>query len=91
MFYSFLLFSDFDVNMTKELLVEIISKMEDEGFNICGVIFDCGNQTLIKDCEIIQSGKFSFPNPRDPNRNVYLFPGIYFNIPILVGSEKFPS
>ena len=62
--------------------------MEDEGFKIFGVIFDCGNQTLIKDCEIIQSGKFSFPNPRDPNRNVYLFPGMYCNVPILVGSKK---
>ena len=70
--------------MTKELLVEIISKMEDEGFKIMGVIFDCGNQTLIKDCGIIQSGKFSFPNPRDPNRNVYLFPGMFFNIDTLL-------
>ena len=73
-------FLDFDVDMTKELLLEIISKMEDNGFLIYGVTFDCGNKTLLKECELTKPGndqKFSFPNPRHPSRNVYLFPGTY--------------
>ena len=62
--------------MTKALLLEIIAKMEDNGFMIYGVSFDCGNKTLIKECELYQPvGKIGFPNPRHPNRNVYLFPG----------------
>ena len=69
--------TDFDVAMTKELLSEIILKMEDNGFIIHGVSFDCGNSTLIKDCGMSQRGEFSFPNPKDPSRNVYLFPGMY--------------
>ena len=71
---------DFDVNMTKKLLLEIIAKMEDNGFIIHGVSFDCGNKTLIKECGVQLSGedqKFWFPNPRDSTRKVYLFPGNY--------------
>ena len=71
--------TDFDVPMTKKLLEEIICKMEDNGFIIHGASFDCGNQTLIKDCGMSSRGEFSFPNPRDPNRNVYLFPGMFEN------------
>ena len=73
-------FPDFDVNMTKKLLSEIIEKMEDNGFLIHGVSFDCGNKTLISECGIQQSGEeqqFWFPNPRDTTRKVYLFPGTY--------------
>ena len=69
--------TDFDVAMTKELLSEIILKMENNGFIIHGVSFDCGNSTLIKDCGMSQRGEFYFPNPKDPSRNVYLFPGMY--------------
>ena len=71
--------TDFDVPMTKKLLDEIICKMEDNGFIIHGASFDCGNGTLIKDCGMSSRGEFSFPNPRDPNRNVYLFPGMFEN------------
>ena len=71
--------TDFDVPMNKKLLEEIICKMEDNGFIIHGASFDCGNPTLIKDCGMSSRGEFSFPNPRDPNRNVYLFPGMFKN------------
>ena len=60
--------------------MEIIAKMEDNGFKIHGVSFDCGNKTLIKECGVQLSGedqKFWFPNPRDSTRKVYLFPGNY--------------
>ena len=73
--------------MTKKLLEEIICKMEDNGFIIHGVSFDCGNPTLIKDCGMSSRGSFSFPNPRDPNRNVYLFPGMFKNKNIIILSS----
>ena len=63
--------------MTKNLLCDIIAKMEDNGFIIHGVSFDCGNSTLIKECGMARMGNFSFANPRDPTRNVYLFPGMF--------------
>jgi hypothetical protein len=52
--------------------------MEDNGFKIYGIIFDCGNKTLIKELEIESGGKYFFPNPCDPTRNVYFFPGTFF-------------
>ena len=61
--------------MTKKLLFEIIKKVEDNGFRIYGITFDCGNKTLIKELEIESKGKYWFENPHDPTRNVYLFPG----------------
>ena len=74
--------------MTKKLLEEIICKMEDNGFIIHGASFDCGNPTLIKDCGMSSRGNFSFPNPRDPNRNVYLFPGKFKkNISLIILSS----
>ena len=51
--------------------------MEDNGFKIYGIIFDCGNKTLIKELEIESGGKYFFPNPCDPTRNVYFFPGTF--------------
>ena len=71
------IFADFDCNMNKKLILEIIKEMEDNGFKIYGIIFDCGNKTLIKELEIESGGKYFFPNPCDPTRNVYFFPGTF--------------
>lgn len=62
--------------MNKKLILEIIEKMEDNGFKIYGLIFDCGNKTLIKELEIESNGKYWLQNPSDPTRNVYFFPGM---------------
>ena len=59
--------------MDKDLLFEIILRMEAEGFKIYYIIFDCGNQKLMSKLGFYK-GEHCFPNPADPKRMVYMFP-----------------
>ena len=67
-------FSDFDKKMNKDLLFDIIKRVEAEGFKIRGIVFDCGNQTIMSQLGFY-TGKYFFKNPADPSRDVCLFPG----------------
>ena len=60
--------------MDKPLLDELIVKMEEKGFNIHGVIFDLGNQRLLKQLHFYDRDYFCFDNPFDTTRKVHLFP-----------------
>ncbi len=71
---------DFDKNMNKKLLDEIIVTMESKGFMIHGVVCDLGNPTLLKQLKFHKSKKvpkskrqFYFKNPFDKSRRVYIF------------------
>ena len=66
---------NFNTNMTKDLLSSIILECESKGIQICGVTFDCGNPTFLKDVNFhILNNKF--PNPANPLRFVYLLPDV---------------
>ena len=72
----FIIISDFNQNMTRKLLDEIIMKVEALGFRIHGITFDLGNKTFLSQVGF-NAGNYSIPNPIDPeNRKIYLFPGI---------------
>ena len=58
--------------MTKKLLLEIITRMEKEGFKIRGVVSDLGNKSFISQFGLA-SGNYFFENPSDPTRKVYIF------------------
>ena len=60
--------------MNKQLLDEIIVRMELEGFIIHGISCDMGNGTLFKELGIVREKKFWFHNPSDKQRKVYVFP-----------------
>ena len=64
--------------MTKELLDEIIIKMESKGFMIHGTVLDLGNPTVLKQLKFHKTKKnkkrrFYFVHPVDPSRRVYIF------------------
>ena len=60
--------------MTKDLLFEIISKVEADGFEIRGISFDLGNKSLMSQLGFFD-GEYFFQNPYDPTRDVCMFPG----------------
>ena len=60
--------------MTKDLLLEIITKVESLGFRVRGFAMDLGNKTLLSQIGF-NEGLYFFPNPVDPSRRVYMFPG----------------
>ena len=60
--------------MTKSLLLEIITKVEKLGFRVRGFAMDLGNKTLLSEIGF-NDGLYFFPNPVDPSRRVYMFPG----------------
>jgi hypothetical protein len=71
----FIIISDFNQNMTRKLLDEIIMKVEALGFRIHGITFDLGNKTFLSQVGF-NAGNYFIPNPIDPeNRKIYLFPG----------------
>ena len=60
--------------MDKKLIDKIIIKMEEKGFNVHGIIFDLGNQRLLRQVLFYSKNHYWFVNPADPTRKVYLFP-----------------
>ena len=68
-----LIFYDFDVKMTKNLLLTIISKCEDYGIKVHAIVFDMGNHTFMSQFRILD-GTNKIKNPWDPSRSVYFFP-----------------
>ena len=43
------IWAGYDKKMTKELLFDIINKVEADGFEIRGIVFDCGNQGVMSE------------------------------------------
>ena len=77
---------NYDTNMTKDFLDEVIITMERNGFRVWGTGFDLGNKTFLKQIRF-KDGVFSFDNPYEclmecghthiegrEHRQVYLFP-----------------
>ena len=71
--------------MTKQLINEIITKVEGIGFRVRGVTFDLGNKSFLDQTGFFQ-GQYSFPNPTDPSRRVLMFPGMNFTNYIALGT-----
>ena len=69
-----LVFYDFDSNMTKEILFDLIEKIEAAGFNVVGMVSDLG-PTNVKLWKTLGLGieNCSFRNPAAPDRDVYVF------------------
>ena len=65
--------------MDKNLLMQIIERMENEGFKIHGFTFDLGNKTLMSEIGFFQKEHY-FENPADPSRKVYFFPDSCHNL-----------
>ena len=72
--WKYPIFYDFDCPVRKELLNEIIIKLEEIGINIIGMVSDMGstNKALRTSLNITNSNT-SFKNPYDNSRNVYVF------------------
>lgn len=70
------IYYQYDQNMTKKLLLEIIEQCEKSNIKIRGVAFDMGNHTFIKEVKLISQNKHYFQNPADRKRKVYLFPDV---------------
>jgi hypothetical protein len=66
------IYFDFDKKMTKDLLFDIIRHSESCGIKVIGVTFDLGNPTIIKELALSPTN-FSFRNPVDPTREVFVF------------------
>ena len=66
---------NFDTNMTKNLIEEIIVECESRGIKIQGLVFDCGNSTILSELDFHKLN-YKFVNPADPSRFVYLFPDV---------------
>ena len=81
--YSFQFFnfehyiSGFDEKMSKDLLFDIIKRVEAEGFEVRGIAFDLGNKGLMSQLGFFD-GQYFFKNPYDPSRDVCMFPGNHF-------------
>jgi hypothetical protein len=71
-----LVYFNFDTNMTKDLITEIILQCEQAGIKIRGLSFDCGNHTLLQQLGVLVDLAYFFPNPADPSRKIYLFPDV---------------
>lgn len=69
-----LVFYDFDRNMTKEILFDIIEKIEATGYSVVGMVSDLG-PTNVKLWKTLGIGieNCYFRNPAAPDRDVYVF------------------
>lgn len=67
------IFVDFDTNMSKPILIEIIDKLFDAGFTVRAVVSDCGgsNQGLWKALNVGINRNY-FLHPRN-GKNIYVF------------------
>ncbi|CAG7825644.1 unnamed protein product, partial [Allacma fusca] len=70
-------FYQFNSNMTRTLLNEIIVKVEQAGFQVKAIVCDLGseNRAFFKELGITASS-VSFPNPVNANTRVYVFADI---------------
>ncbi len=69
------IFFAFDTAMTKNILLEIISKAEQHKARIRGIACDLGNQKLFAELGFSESQCW-FLNPADSSRRIYVFPDV---------------
>lgn len=68
-----LVFYDFDRNMTKEILFDLIEKIETTGYNVAGMVSDlCPTNVKLWKTLGIGIENCSFRNPAAPDRDVYV-------------------
>ncbi len=68
-------YANFDTTMSKELLEEIIVKLETSGLKILGIAFDMGNTKIISELQLTPENS-SFKNPAAPECRVFAFPDV---------------
>ena len=68
------IFYDFDKNMDKSLLIDIITTCQEYGVVVRAVVFDMGNHTLIKNLKVLKEGTSYFMNPTFQDQKILLFP-----------------
>lgn len=68
------IFADFDCNMTKELLIKIITRLHEINFDVAAIVCDCGgtNQGLWRDLNVSQHNS-SFPHPCVDVQPIFVF------------------
>lgn len=67
------IYYNFDTNMTKGLLLQIIRDVESYGSKVIAMVFDLGNKSLISELRLDHLNH-SIPNPVDPTRQIFAFP-----------------
>lgn len=69
-----IVYYDFDTNMEKVILFDIISRLEKIGINVVAVVSDMGgkNSVIHKQLDISYT-QSSFINPVDPSRKIWVF------------------
>lgn len=82
-----IIYFDFNTQMSKELIDQIIIACESKGLSVRGLTFDLGNHKFQSETGIMKSvnGSFknSIANPTDPSRKIYLFPDIPHMVKLL--------
>lgn len=69
-----LLYYDFDTNMTKDILFQIIQKVEAVGFLVTAMVNDLApNNVRLWNALGISHNNTSFPNPAAPHRKIFVF------------------
>lgn len=67
------LYYNFDETMRAGLLFKLIIVAEEAGIEVTAVVFDLGNKGILSELGV-DTERPSFPNPFDPERNVYVVP-----------------
>lgn len=71
-----IIYYNFDVTMSQELLSSIIRFCESSHANVRGIVCDMGNRKLLKELKIYSECKHFFANPVDCTRKIYVFPDV---------------
>ena len=61
-----------DVNMSIEILKEVILPLEELGFVVRGASFDLGNSSFLSECNFTD-GNYYIPHPADHKRKFYIY------------------
>ena len=67
------IYFQFDTQMKKDLLFQIIISVEKSGIQVWTIVFDLGNVGILKSLGVTPEHPF-FPNPFDPSRPVFVVP-----------------
>ena len=68
--------------MDRQLLCQLIDKVERAGGFVRGITLDMGNKTLLSECKVFE-GSSSFPHPTRKHQKIYAFPDVPHLIKLL--------
>ena len=72
--WRFPLSYDFDMNMTLDKLLEVVTWVEEAGAEVVGNTCDMGNKTLLSDKGFdITGGRHYIEHPVRPGQKIYIF------------------